>query len=322
MEKLYPLAGNLDEARQILTQHLPWLYLDFMFKVPGFIESERTNWAHKLTRQIAPDNDLRFVYDDKQQKLFFLCEVLPWDSAFFGYKVAKLHLILPAEAPFFRPKADYSSALKTFLIQARDQGVRYLFASVFPQDLAAIRALTQVGFYLIETRVYYHRSLKDYSYPERYPVRLATVEDKDSLIQTAVDTVNLYDRFHADPYISSADTDRLMAQWIIASLNEGFADAILVPDVPSPTAFSTVKYHKDKWDSWGVRLAQPVLSAVSRDFCGSYLNLVSELCYHMMDIGAEHNFRKTQITNNPVIRTWEKLGYEFGRGEHIFRSVI
>lgn len=322
MGKLNPLVDQLNTIREILSHHLPWLHRDFMFKTPGFIKAERCNWATYLTRTIDPENDLRFVFENGSQKLLILSEILPWDSAFFGYPIAKLQLILPYDAPFVRPKADYRAALMTFLEQIRVLGVRYLFASVFPQDIATIQALNQCGFSLIETRVYYHRSLKDYSYPERFPVRLATVDDQESLIWTAVKTINPYDRFHADPFISSRDADRIMAQWIIASLNEGFADAILVPDVSSPTAFCTVKYHKEKWDRWGVRLAQPILSAVSKDFRGWYLKIISELCYHMLEIGAEHNYRITQITNNATIRSWEKLGYQYGRSAHILRLII
>jgi len=31
---------------------------------------------------------------------------------------------------------------------------------------------------------------------------------------------------------------------------------------------------------------------------------------------------RTQITNKAVIRVWEKLGFLYGKGEHIFRILL
>ena len=75
--------------------------------------------------------------------------------------------------------------------------------------------------------------------------------------------VNPFDRFHADPSISEADADRMMERWIEASILQGFADATVVPDVEAPEAFCTARYHREHWEGWNLRLAQPVLSAVS-----------------------------------------------------------
>ena len=52
------------------------------------------------------------------------------------------------------------------------------------------------------------------------------------------------------------------------------------------------------------------------------MRIISELDEHLRDIGAEHSFLITQLTNNAVIRCWEKLGYQFGKGEHIFRKLL
>lgn len=322
MVTMQPLTDQIDTIRQIVSENIPWSHRDFMFRFPDFIKADRSLWANDLTRNLDTEHDLRFIYRDKNNTLVLLCEILPWDTAFFGYKVARLHLILPYDAPFTRPHADFSSAVQALVKEAKARGVRYLFASVFPEDLATIRALNTSGFSLIETRAYYHRSLKDYDFPRRFSVRLATPDDIDSLSTAAVEMVNEYDRFHADPMIAKSDADRMMRQWIKASLTEGFADATLVPDVDQPGAFCTLKYHRGHWDEWGVRLGQPVFSAVSHEFRGWYVKIISETCFHLKDIGAEHNYLITQVTNRAVIRSWEKLGYQFGRAEHIFRIVI
>src|SRR5262249_10547996 len=160
---------------------------------------------------------------------------------------------------------------------------------------------------LIETRSYYHMALKDYNYPHRFSTRSAGPEDVASIAETAQMMVNIYDRFHADPAIQAADAERLMSKWVEASILEGFADVTIVENSTEPKSFCTVKYHRDKWERWGLKLSQPVFSAVSRESQGWYLKIISEINYHLKDvIGAEHSFLATQITNRAVIRVWEK----------------
>jgi dTDP-4-amino-4,6-dideoxy-D-galactose acyltransferase len=113
-----------------------------------------------------------------------------------------------------------------------------------------------------------------------------------------------------------------MERWVEASVVGGFADATIVPDVDAPEAFCTAKYHREHWAGWGCKLSQPVLSAVAPRHKGWYVKLISELDEHLRSVGAEHSFLITQITNNAVIRSWEKLGYGFGKGEHIFRKLL
>jgi hypothetical protein len=265
-------------------------------------------------------NDLCFICRDDDYDLAIFAKRLAWDSQFFGYEIARIAGIFPLST--YRPRHDYSTAMNHLLNQAQLQGIKYLFASVFPEDLATIRILSEKGFQLIETRASYHRSLRDYEWAKRFPVRLANAGDVAILSQTARTISNSYDRFHADPFVTPANADRLMEKWIEASINEGFADATLVPDVAEPKAFCTVKYHQDKWGIWGLNLSQPVFSAVSPEFQGWYLKIISELNYHLKDIGAEYAYLTTQITNRAVIRVWETLGFSYGRGEHIFRIIL
>jgi len=103
---------------------------------------------------------------------------------------------------------------------------------------------------------------------------------------------------------------------------KGFADATIVPDIDVPEAFCTIKYHRQSWAAWGLKLSQPVLSAVAPRHKGWYFKILSEVNEHLREIGAEHSYLATQVANNAVIRSWEKLGYQFGRGEHVFRKLL
>jgi dTDP-4-amino-4,6-dideoxy-D-galactose acyltransferase len=318
--QVQPLISRIDEVRTRLKETLAFSPHDFIRRPAEFVKADRAVYIDELTRELDPQDDLRFVYSTDQSELVLFARRLPWDSQFFGYGVARLDGIFPLVS--YDPTWNYNDVVAHLLEQAQAHGIKYLFATVAPEDLAALRALGMHRFGLIETRAVYHRPLADYDYPQRYAVRLATRDDIPSLAQTARTMVNAYDRFHADPFIGLADAGRLMEKWIETSINEGFADEVLVPNVPNPKAFCTVKYHRDKWDKWGLKLGQPVFSAVGPEFQGWYIKIISELNYHLRDIGVQHCYLITQITNRAVIRVWEKLGFSYGRGEHVFRIVL
>ncbi len=322
MSSFRPLQPELNRIRAILGENLPWSPFDFIREIS--VTGDKALYLDRLTASISPQNDLRFIcVQSDGAELAVFAEKLEWDTEFFGYGVARLNGIFPLAAPYFRPHAEYAEALQTLLELARQRGVRYLFGYIDPRDLATLRALGQMSFALIETRAYYHMDIRQYEYKERFAVRPATRDDIPALGQTASQAVNLYDRFHADPFISSTDAARLMHKWVAASICEGFADITMVPDVAQPMAFSTVRYHMDKWSHWGFKLAQSaVLTAVAAEFRGWYRKIASEVNYHLRDLGVEHVYLGTQVTNKAVIWVLEGLGYRFGKSELIFRIVL
>ena len=278
---------------------------------------------HQLARDLPTEDDYRFYFGAGEAERWVMLERLPWDSRFFDRGIARLNAVVCPAGPISL-RADITldvAAISRTLSIASDAGISYVFSVVNAVDLPIIRALCASGFDLIETRCHYHMPLK--SPPEhRHAIRLATAEDVPSLARTAREMVNPFDRFHADPQISAKDADRLMEEWVHASVTRGFADVTVVPDVASPEAFCTAKYHQQHWTGWGLKLSQPVLSAVSPKHKGWYVHIISELNEHLRQIGAEHSFLITQATNNAVIRCWEKLGYQFGKCEHVFRKSI
>lgn len=312
---------ELHEIRETLTGSLPWSPRDFIREMPP--SGDRGLFAEQLTSEMEAATDLRLVGQlPSGRKAAVFAEVLPWDTTFFGYGVARLDGVFLLEPPYHQTSEDYTALLRSLIEEARLKQVRYLFAAVEPRDLALMRTLGNLGFSLIETRLYYHMSLKDFRPTERYPVRAAVPDDVPSLGRAAQVMVNEFDRFHADPFIQKEDADRLMYRWMEASIGEGFADVTIVPDCERPAAFCTVKYHEDKWSTWGLKLSQPVFSAVSTEFRGWYRKIISEINCHLLERGAEHSYLATQVTNKAVVRVWESLGYRLGKGEHIFRLIL
>lgn len=321
MEGLIPLRRELKRVHSFLITNLQWSPLDFIRNISR--SGDRNIYVDFLTREISEEDDLRFLYRcSNGTELAVFAERLPWDSEFFGYNIAKINGISPLSSPSNCSLADHFNVLQKFVEEAKNKKITYLFVPVDPRDLATLQALGRLGFSLIETRLHYHLTIKDYSYEERYPVRIAGKYDVESLGETAQKMVNPYDRFHADPFIRVEDTNRLMNKWVEASILESFADLTIVPDVPNPTAFCTVKLHRNNWPRWQIKLSQIVLSAVSPEFKGWLRKILSEAHYYLCDMGVEHVYYKTQITNIRVTWVLESLGYRFGKGEHIMRIIL
>lgn len=272
---------------------------------------------------VSGETDLSFSVVAEGREYWVLLEKLPWDSEFFGRGMARLNAVVrPGTVADLREDSQLASeALDAVLAEAKRRNVDYVLSPAAPSNLHFLRVLAKSGFELIETRCHYHRALLEPP-QQRYATRLATPDDVPSLARAARTMVNPFDRFHADPAIAPTDADRMMERWVEASIVNGFADATIVPAVDQPEAFCTAKYHRQHWAGWNIKLSQPVLSAVSPRHRGWYIRILMELDEHLRSIGAEHSFLITQITNNAVVRSWEKIGYQFGKGEHVFRRLL
>lgn len=277
----------------------------------------------RLTRNIAEGDDFRVAHGAGEHERWVFLERLPWDSEFFGRGIARLGGIFDPTGPVgLRDSTEAAErALRATLDHARERGISYVIANVASDDLPSLRATQAAGFSLVETRAIYHRPLTGPP-TERYPARRATEADIPSLAEAAATTINPFDRFHADVTIPTDVAGHLMREWVRASVADGFADLTVVPDERDPEAFCTARLHREHWEGWGVRLAQPVLSAVAPRHRGWYVKIISELDEQLRLEGAEHSYLITQVTNNAVIRSWEKLGYRFGKVEYVLRAIL
>lgn len=288
------------------------------------VDYDRSLRVQSLLRDIPCEDDYRIAFSAGEDERWVFMEKLAWDSSFFSRGMARLDAVVTPRGNRTSSAHDTHvdlAALQSAIRRAADHGIDYILGMVDAVDVRTTSLLAAAGFELIEVRCHYHKSLV--GPPDvRYPTRLAVAADVPSLAKAAREMVNPFDRFHVDSAIPPRDADRIMERWVAASILEGFADATIVPDVEHPEAFCTAKYHRDHWEGWGLKLAQPVLSAVSPVHRGWYVKIISELNEHLREIGAEHACLVTQITNNAVIRCWEKLGFQFGKGEYVFRKLV
>jgi hypothetical protein len=317
-----PFVDDHCEIQAALQKNIAWSPLDFIRGIS--IDGDKQIFLNGICRPLDEPNDLRFVFNDpKEGAIAVMGERLTWDSNFFGYGIAKLHGMYPLTAPGYRPFADLTTALHTFLKKATDSNIRYIFAHVDPRDLALMRVLGEQGFCLIEPRIYFHRGIREYEYIKRYAARPANTEDLPCITAVTRDTVNIFDRFHADPFIEKEQADRLMEQWIRVSLSKEFSDVVMVPDIPGEAAaVVTGRYLKQNWNQWNVNIGQIVLGASNGHALGWAVKLLSELIYHFCDTGVDHLYFSTQVTNTRVLKLCDHFGLHVGKTEFVFRKVI
>jgi dTDP-4-amino-4,6-dideoxy-D-galactose acyltransferase len=250
----------------------------------------------------------------------FYYEFLKWDSDYFKINTYKLNIVLYNNNSL----SELALAVQEFINFVRGRDGKYCFIEVPSEDVLLLGGLCLAGFKLVETRLTYYQNITDYSYPERFNVRKATLDDLIGLQKVAREMRNDYDRFHADPIFSSESADEFLATYVGQSI-KGFTDIVLVPDSPdkAPDAFLTANYMSEQWPQLGSKPSKMVLSAVSSATRrGWYKKLISEMSYHLKEAGAEYAFMNTQSTNRAVFHTWEELGYKLGYSTHVLTCSV
>lgn len=293
-----------------------------------------TSFLHKLHNLLGNDllstletdvkngNVAKFSDTENQTTVYY--RHLQWDSDYFGVPTYRIELM--CSKSIAKPAIDsYKKCISALSAKLKEtHGTAYLFAEIPSEAIFPIQALCVSEWRLVETRLtYYTDQIQSYNYTKRFPVRAATADDIENLKCTAMKSRNDFDRFHADCFFSEQTADKFLATFVENSVR-GFADITLVPnpDDNSPDAFLTANLLPANPSMPDKTSARMILSAVGEKRRGWYVKLISEMSYIFKDKGIDIAFMTTQSTNKAVIRTWEKLGYSYGRSSHVFVKVI
>lgn len=222
-----------------------------------------------------------------------------WDTAFFGRAIH--------EVVGWCGGGDPLGLAQSVTETLASDGSTYAFAKVPASDEDAVAALRTSGWTTVETRVTYGIDLAAFTPLRRFALREATPEDVPRLAAAAVAARNPHDRFRADSWFSEPEVDALMAEWVRASIVDGFADVVLVPETGAD-AFMTVNLLPDDGARLGVPIGQLVFSAVAPGYTGWYARLVSESLALLKFRGRVWAFMTTQPENTAVTRCWDRVG--------------
>lgn len=165
-----------------------------------------------------------------------LVELLPWDTEFFGRRIARAKI----------GRLDPSSAAR-LVGEATEAGVECLYFAADAEDFATVLAAEERGFHLVDVRVVLERPAGVApATPEEaeFTIDAPGTADLPRLEEIATQIGRL-SRYAADPRFSREDCERLYRVWIRNACN-GYADAILVArDHPGgvPLGFVGTKMH-------------------------------------------------------------------------------
>ena len=201
-------------------------------------------------------------------------------------------------------------------------GIQMLTVRLNCADHAQIHAVEASDFRLMDTLVYYERSLSQ-PLPEILPsggsvIRPARPEDANSVGEIAGAAFSNYiGHFHADPRLKAADADGAYIDWARNSVlgQSDLDEAWVVTQDGRLGGFLTLR-RNDQSES------EIILNAVHPDLQrrGLYERLLQQAFLSGQKSGAERLIVSTQLNNFPVQRAWAKTGFRLTKALHTFHK--
>jgi dTDP-4-amino-4,6-dideoxy-D-galactose acyltransferase len=163
------------------------------------------------------------------------CDILEWDSAFFGHRIAR-----------FRPRRCTAEDVTAIVAECAEGGIDCVYILVDVSDTESIAEVQAKGAYLADIRVTFRTDVAEAlasELPPRCPRRVRPAIDADIPALRRIAAVSHRDtRFYADRRFSPEQCNRLYELWIEKSC-QGYADAVLVveDDTERPAGYVTCK---------------------------------------------------------------------------------
>jgi dTDP-4-amino-4,6-dideoxy-D-galactose acyltransferase len=223
------------------------------------------------------------------------CEVLAWDTAHFGVKVARVKEGAPLEV----------GAVRRFCV---DHGVECLYWTTSFQDHDP-RFAVGLGLELMDVKVTLDRALAaGEGKPDLEPgvvLRPGRASDAEQMEREAVVGFR-GSRFYRDLRFARDRVEALYEVWWRKSLSGELAQAVCVAEVGGrPVAYATAAAPQ------GGREASIGLVGVAPAWQGRRLGgaVVSGLCAELGGMGLERVRVPTQASNVQALRLYERLGF-------------
>ena len=164
-----------------------------------------------------------------------LATILPWDSAHFGYRIARA----------FRNQLDPESC-RELLEDCLDQSIDCLYFLADAADRETVRTLQAACFDFVDIRLTFAGHANEMSYieaPANVLFRHGDVSDLDDLLPIASNS-HSQSRFYIDRRFGSHNASLMYETWLRKSLTSDFADAVVVAELNGrPVGYVTCHLH-------------------------------------------------------------------------------
>jgi hypothetical protein len=255
-----------------------------------------------------------------QARAAVVAEMLPWDSEFFGFPMARVACVLASDAEAA------ALAIEGAIDGLRAAGVLHVAARVDAEDLGTANALERRGFLLMDSLVTYSQRMRAIVPAGHSPfarVRPLEPGDAETVVSIATDAFRDYPgRFHNDPHLAPR-AGAMYAEWARRCAAGTMAEVTLVTEGADGSLIGFVGFRRREPISTisGIAVFGGGLGACRADVSGGYENLIRA---GMSWIAGSEGIAEgqTQSHNYATIRIYEAAGLRFTRAEYTFHAWL
>lgn len=270
--------------------------------------------CERVQGAIGNEDGAAWVALQQGQARGFAClTMLSWDSEQLGMSAARVDYLI-AEGTYSEQLQVKEKLMEQLLLEAHDRGVWHLSARVDASDLSALHVLEEAGFITLDGILTLALDLarhKSIERPHDFQIRLATPDDAERVADLAR-IAFIYDRYHADPFISPERAGELHATWLRSSCTGKAADAVmLAEDNTGLLGFMTCALQPDTHKQLGRMIGTVVMAASTEAARGrgvAYATLMAALDW-FREQGCEIVDSGTQVRNIPSLGLFQKCGF-------------
>jgi dTDP-4-amino-4,6-dideoxy-D-galactose acyltransferase len=150
--------------------------------------------------------------------MYNVCNILEWDSQFFGYKIGAIHTQ--------NLKLD---ELDKIIRELKEQDYRLAYCFANPDDEISNSSLKSVSRLLVDQKVTFSIGIDEVNnftrctYIKPFNLKFATEKLKSLALQSGI-----YSRYRIDPNFTNNEFEKLYIEWIEKSVKKVIAKEVLV----------------------------------------------------------------------------------------------
>jgi hypothetical protein len=250
---------------------------------------------------------------------------LPWDTAYFGAKMARIHYLI-SEGEYSQQVKVKDKLLDSAAGVCKEKEICHISCKVNPADFSSIHCLENAKFRLMGTSVtfLFSRKVKIPGLKNLYRIREFKADDQKDLVDIVKSNFWI-NRFYCDPHIPRRKAIQFYAEWVNNCFNKSLADEILVAERNGKVVgFFTYKLDKRLSAFAGINFFGRGIAAVLPGAKGAYVNLLEAAIEK-----ARSNFGNdccgeldTQIWNYQAIKVFQRFRMDFVNSAFSFHNWL